>query len=147
MHTMTAKTDDAMQLFDDAEREALRGDWLRLIEATVWGDLQTARLGALPRLRKRVLELGERLAAVDAPRSWIPQPRERLKSALATALAARESLAQCARALDDLEPDATRDALRIVLAGIERRCAPRIEAATERWARQLEALNAARIED
>lgn len=144
---MTAETDDAMQVFDRAEREALRRDWLQLIDLSVWGRLQAARLGALPRLRKRVAELGERLAAIDAPRSWIPQARDRLKSALATALAARDTLAQCAQALDEMEPCATRDALRAALERIEQRCTPRLAAATERWARRLQDLNTVRIED
>jgi hypothetical protein len=144
---MTAETEDAMQVFDRAERDALRRDWLRLIDLSVWGELKAARLGALPRLRRRVAELGELLAAIDAPRDWIPQSRERLKSALATALAARDTLAQCAQALDEMEPGAARDALRVALERVEQCCAPRIAASTERWARRLDALNSARIED
>jgi hypothetical protein len=83
--------------------QALRHDWLALMELAVWGGLASARLGALPRLRRRMLDLGERLAALGASRDWIPQPRERLKSALATALAVRELLAQCAQGLEELE--------------------------------------------
>ena len=144
---MTAETEDAMQVFDRVEHDALRRDWLQLIDLSVWGELKAARLGALPRLRRRVAELGERLAAIDAPRDWIPQSRERLKSALATALAARESLLQCAQALDEMGPGAAREALRAALERVEQRCAPRIAVSAERWARQLDTLNTARIED
>ena len=73
---------------------ALRRDWLALADLAVWGGAQSSRLGALPRLRKRIMELGERLASLGAPRGWIPQPRERVKSVLATAIAARELLDQ-----------------------------------------------------
>ncbi|MGH8747266.1 MAG: hypothetical protein ACREUK_12350, partial [Burkholderiales bacterium] len=61
---------------------ALRRNWLALADLALWGGAQSSKLGALPRLRKRILELGERLASLGASRSWIPQPRERLKSAL-----------------------------------------------------------------
>jgi hypothetical protein len=144
---MTTETDDELQVFDRAERDALRRDWLDLVDRCVWGGVQATRLGALPRLRKRVAELGERLAALDAARAWIPRRRERLKSALATALAAREALAQCGQALEDAALGAERDALRAALERIERRCAPRIAASTERWAQRLEALNTVEIED
>lgn len=144
---MTAHSEDSMHVFDGAQRDALRRDWLQLVDLSVWGGARATQLGALPRLRKRVAELGDRLAAIDAPRAWIPRPRERLKSALATALAARDALAQCAQALEQLEPGAERDALRLALARIAQRSTPCIEASTERWARQLEALNTAEAEE
>lgn len=147
---MITEINEPMQVFDSAERDALRREWLALVDLAVWGGAQSQRMGALPRLRKRVAELGERLAAIDAPRGWIPRPRERLKSALASVLAARDALAQCAQAIDALDPadaDATREALRAALQRIEARAEPRMAAAAERWARQLEALNLANIED
>jgi len=119
--------------------QTLRHDWLALVELAVWGGAHSARLGALPRLRKRVLELGERLAAIGAPLDWIAQPRERLKSALATALAARELLAQCAQGIEELEGGAPRDALREALRSLAARAGERLEDYAVCWAGMLDA--------
>lgn len=144
---MITESEASTKVFDTAEREALRREWLTLVDLAVWGSAESQQLGALPRLRKRVIELGERLAAVDAPRGWIPRPRERLKSALAGVLAARESLAQCAQAIDAIDAGATRQALGAALEHLRRRVEPRMLATAEDWARQLEALNVAPSED
>lgn len=89
---------------------ALQAHWRELIDVAVWGDLNLVRLGAAPRLRKRLLELGERLKSLTASRTWIPHPREQLKSALAAALGVRETLAAVEAVLPELAPgpDATR---------------------------------------
>ncbi len=89
---------------------ALQSQWRDLIDTAVWGDIALARLGSAPRLRKRLLELGERLKSLTASRDWIPHPRERLKSALAAALGVRESLGAVNDLLQELAPgtDATR---------------------------------------
>ncbi|MDX1375237.1 MAG: hypothetical protein R3357_06715 [Burkholderiales bacterium] len=144
---MIAEVQNSMQVFDDAERAALRREWLALVEVAVWGGAQSRHIGAPARLRRRVAELGERLAALDAPREWIPRPRERLKSALAGVLAARESLAQCAQAIDAIDAGATREVLVAALQRIESRAAGPMTAAAGQWARALEALNVARVED
>lgn len=93
-----AEVDRALAL-DPAWAGRLRAMWLELAAAAVFGDLRGPHVGALPRLRKQVLDAGERLRAVLAARAWIPQPRDRLKNALASVLALRE-------ALDALEPAA-----------------------------------------
>jgi hypothetical protein len=85
---------DAALALDDAWRGSVRQAWARIAELAVFGDLRAGAIGALPRLRKRVLELGERLRALAAARDWIPQPRERLKNALAAAIGARDALAE-----------------------------------------------------
>jgi len=144
---MTTEAEESLQLFDAVERDALRRDWLALVDLAVWGGAQSRQIGALPRLRKRVAELGERFAALDAPRNWIPRPRERLKSAIAGILAARESLGQCAQAIDAIDAGATRQALGTALQRMRQRAEPRLLAAAEHWARQLEALNVAQPED
>lgn len=113
---------------DGAWAEQLRGRWLSLTDLAVFGDLKSKRLGALPRLRKKVLDGGEKLRSLFADRDWIPQPREQLKNALASALALEQALAELeigARELDggaDLEAyraavselcNATREELRV----------------------------------
>jgi hypothetical protein len=116
----------------------LRRDWLLLADLAVWGGAQSSKLGALPRLRKRIMELGERLASLGAGSGWIPQPRERLKSALATAIAAGELLEQCAQALAELEAGARRDALGAALAALSRRAQAPLDELAGRWARLLD---------
>ncbi len=81
---------------------ALRAHWLALMELAVWGDIRSDRLGALPKLRKRVLELGERLRSVAADRTWIPKSRERLKNALGSCLSLRDTLVLVDRAAQEL---------------------------------------------
>jgi hypothetical protein len=144
---MTTEVEESLQVFDAAERDALRRDWLALVDLAVWGGAPSQQIGAVPRLRKRITELGERLAAIDAPRGWIPRPRERLKSAIAGILAARESLGQCAQAIDAIDAGATRQALGAALQRMQQHAEPRLQAAAEHWARQLEALNVAPPED
>jgi len=128
----------------DAEWLAgLRRDWLALADLAVWGGAQSSRLGALPKLRKRITELGERLAGLGAPRGWIPQPRERLKSALATAIAAGELLEQCGQLIAELEPGAARDELDAALAALSRRTRGRLDQQAARWAELLDSQLAA----
>jgi hypothetical protein len=119
--------------------QALRRDWLALMELAVWGGLDSAKLGALPRLRRRMLELGEKLAALAAPPDWIPRPRERLKSALATALAVRELLTQCVQGLEELEGNAARDALRAALHTLAECAGERLDDYAACWAGMLDA--------
>jgi len=112
----------------------LRRDWLALADLAVWGGAQSAKLGALPKLRKRIMELGERLAGLGAPRGWIPQPRERLKSALATAIAAGELLEQCAQVIAELDAGAARNELAAALAALSQRTRARLDERAARWA-------------
>lgn len=124
--------------FDPERLEALRRGWLAVADLAVWGAPGSSRLGAVPRLRKRALDLGEKLAALGAPRAWIPHPRERAKSALATALAASEALGNCEAACGELEPGAARDGLTRALAALRAGAQAPIEEYAERCARLLE---------
>jgi hypothetical protein len=81
----------------------LKALWLDLVAIAVFGALRGPHVGALPRLRKQVLDAGERLRALVADRAWIPRPRERLKNALASALALREALDALDAAARELE--------------------------------------------
>ena len=117
--------------------EALRRGWVALVEEAVWGDIRGVRPGVSGRLRKRVLETGERLHSLTAHRDWIPRPRERLKNALASAMGVDE-------ALDALEQD-TRDLrgadvafLMQKLAQLRAVLAQRLPELKARWADLLE---------
>jgi hypothetical protein len=84
--------------FDSDQVADLRTRWRDLLDLAVWGDLKTQKIGAVPRLRKRLLELGENLRSVINDRSWIPQERERIKGAMGAMLNLRDALLQVERA-------------------------------------------------
>jgi len=84
--------------FDSDQVADLRTRWRGLLDLAVWGDLKTQKIGAVPRLRKRLLELGENLRSVINDRSWIPQERERIKGAMGAMLNLRDALLQLERA-------------------------------------------------
>lgn len=88
--------------FDPDAVADLRQRWTRVMDLAVWGDLKSERLGAVPRLRKRVLELGENLRSLTAGREWVPQPREQVKSAMGASLKLRDSLQSLERAAQNL---------------------------------------------
>ena len=83
--------------FDPDRITDLRTRWRALIDLAVWGDLKTQKIGAVPRLRKRLLELGENLRSVINDRRWIPQERERIKGAMGAMLNLRDALLQFER--------------------------------------------------
>ncbi|SIT72026.1 hypothetical protein SAMN05216526_1555 [Ectothiorhodosinus mongolicus] len=83
--------------FDLKVTARLQQQWVGLIEQSVWGEIKSEKIGALGRLRKRLLELGENLASVTRSRQWIPSERERVKSAMAASLNLRDSLQQFER--------------------------------------------------
>ena len=78
--------------FEPSQVLSLKQYWRTLMDLCVWGQLESGKLGALPRLRKRVLEMGENLASLFGNREWIPQPHQQLKSALGTSVKVRDSL-------------------------------------------------------
>lgn len=94
-----------------------RQAWLAAMELAVWGDVRSSRLGVTARIRKRVLEVGERLKSLSADRNWIPHPREQLKNALASALNLRNSLSELERAAGGLEGGADLEAF---IAGLSK---------------------------
>ncbi len=116
----------------------LRTGWLALMELAVWAGPRARQVGAVPRLRKRLLALGEALASLAADRGWIPHPREQVKSALGAALRVREALADAARAAAGLEADATGERLRAELAALERTALALLERHEPLWAALLD---------
>jgi hypothetical protein len=84
-------------VIDPAWVRLARQTWLALMELAVWGDLVSSRLGVATRVRKRVLDVGEKLKSLSADRAWIPHPREQIKNALASALALKDSLSELER--------------------------------------------------
>ena len=125
--------------FDPAWVAALQAQWRELIEVAVWGDFNMTRLGAAPRLRRRLLELGERLKSLTASRAWIPHPRERLKSALAAALGVREALAALDGILAELAPGTDAARLGTALQTLRSLIGRELPARENAWARLLDA--------
>jgi len=87
---------------DAAWTSRARQVWLTLMDLAVCGDLSSPRLGTMGRVRKRTLDVGEKLKSLTGDRNWIPHPRERLKNALASALHLNDSLNELERIAADL---------------------------------------------
>lgn len=87
-------------------RDELRRYWLRLMELAVWGEVKSGRMGATAKVRRRLLEVGEKLCSLFADRAWIPHPREQVKNALGSAYSLKEALLQFERAAQDLDSGA-----------------------------------------
>lgn len=82
---------------------ALRQHWLALMDLAVWGEIKSSRMGATARMRKRLLEVGEKLRSLTADRAWIPHPREQVKNALGSAYSLKDALMQFERAAQDVD--------------------------------------------
>jgi len=130
---------DALLAFDPAWTAELRAHWLQLMEAAVWDDPAMQRLGDAPRLRKRLLELGERLKSLVAGRHWIPHPRERLKSALAAAAGVRETLSAVENMMAGLAAGPEADRLHATLQRLRQRLEGPLSDRENGWARLLDA--------
>lgn len=88
---------------DPAWVAELRAQWNALMEIAVWGEVKSSRMGAATRMRKRLLEVGEKLRSLAADRDWIPHPREQVKNALGSAFSLKDALLQFERAAQDMD--------------------------------------------
>lgn len=119
----------------------LKGHWLALIEIAVWGDIKSDKLGATSKLRKRLLDLGERLKSLSADRCWIPHRREQLKNLLGSCLSMRDALLLAERTAQDLTGGADLDALTGKLIAIHTIVMTDLQKQENLWAETLEAIN------
>jgi hypothetical protein len=104
--------------FDAAKVADFRARWSRLMELAVWGDLKAGEVGALPKLRKRMLEYGEKIRSLFNDRSWIPQPREQVKSVLTASLDVRDKQQAVEKELEALTGGADCDAFTAEFAAL-----------------------------
>ena len=125
----------------------LRECWRLLIDTAVWGDIKSEQLGLLTRLRKRILELGERLRSLDADRSWIPKRRERIKNLLGSCLSARDALLLAERAAQGITGGRDFDALSTAFADLHRIMTNDLQEHENAWAETLQALNKGSLEE
>ena len=123
---------------DPAWAAELREQWLRVMSLAVFGDLKSKRLGALPRLRKKSLDCGEKLRSLLADREWIPQPREQIKNALASALALEQTLGELETGARELEGGADLEAYRAALSGLCATIRNTLQARANDWAALLD---------
>lgn len=119
---------------DGAWAEQLRSQWLSMIALAVFGDLKSKRLGALPRLRKKVLDGGEKLRSLLADRDWIPQPREQLKNALASALVLEQVLAELEMGARELEGGTDLEAYRAAVSELCAAAREELRVRSNEWA-------------
>jgi hypothetical protein len=131
---------DVVDAFDftEAEWAAIESAWRTFMGDAVWLDLHAARVGALPRLRKRILELGESARSSMEAAHWLP-PRERLRSALATTLKLRDTLETVERGLEGLDGGADRERFVAAFAELRSLLETTLEPREQRWAAILEA--------
>lgn len=130
------EVDRALNLDADRAREA-RTAWLALMDLAVWGDLRASRVGAVPKLRKRALETGERMKSMFSSRDWIPHARERLKNALASFLNLRQSLCELDRAAAALDAGADLTAFHHLCTELNT-IAEGLSPAAQRWSQLLD---------
>lgn len=88
---------------DPAWVAELRAQWTALMELAVWGEVKSSRMGAATRMRKRLLDVGEKLRSLAAGRDWIPHPREQVKNALGSSFSLKDALLQFERAAQDMD--------------------------------------------
>ncbi len=130
-----------------AEVRPLRQPWLDLMAQALWADLPCSRMGGLTRLRKRLLEHGEVLAAMERSRDWIPHPRERLKSVIGGAIKLRDTLAQVQRAAEAIDDGGESGAFLVALAAYGAELEARLAPLENRSAALLDGLHRAGRDD
>lgn len=123
---------------DPAWVDELRQTWLRLMELAVWGEVKSTRLGAAGKMRKRLLDLGERLKSLAADRAWIPHPREQLKNALGSSFNLKDSLLQAERTARDMDAGADLAAFGATLIALHQLLLGRLVELENTWAALLD---------
>ncbi|AGA32079.1 hypothetical protein TVNIR_0371 [Thioalkalivibrio nitratireducens DSM 14787] len=131
---------DAAFAFDPETVRELRESWGRLMVMVVWADLRSGTIGALPRLRKRMLEIGESLRSLLSDRKWIPRERERVKGAMAASLNLRDSLLQTDRAAKRVTEGQDFERFESEYLAFRHRLLTFIELHEQRWGELLESL-------
>lgn len=131
----------------NALASGVQTDWLALMQVLVFGELKSKNVGALPKARKRALDLGEKWRSLFAPRDWIPKPREQLKNALGSALALRDALNNLERAVQDIEGGEDFIALSDIIIRMHNLATGPLAERENAWATALAALNRAGLED
>jgi len=112
--------------------------WLTLMELTVWGDVKSSRLGAMGKLRKKTLDLGEKLKSLAADREWIPHPREQVKNALGSSFNLKESMLQLERSAQDVDGGSDLERFNLLMVRMHTLILTPLETLENRWAQLLD---------
>jgi hypothetical protein len=123
----------ASMAFDPDQITAFRTRWGQLMELAVFGDLKAGEIGALPKLRKRLLEYGEKIRSLFNDRSWIPQPREQVKSVLTASLDVRDKLQAVEKEVAGLTGGADREAFQAEFNALRDELVALMESREARW--------------
>ena len=82
--------------FDNNKIQEIKDKWLEVVQLLMWCDVSSKKIGALPRSRKRILEVGESFGSFISSKQWVPLPRQQLKSALGSSVKLRDGLSALA---------------------------------------------------
>lgn len=124
--------------FDPDTVAALRREWLTLLDLAVFGDVRSKKIGAIDRLRKRLLESGEGLRSLTNDRSWIPLAREQIKGAMGASVKLRDVLLGLERAAQTVEQGEDFERFERTLLDYRQRLLKLIEHHETLWATLLE---------
>lgn len=124
--------------FDLDTVAALRREWLTLLDLAVFGDIRSKKIGAVDRLRKRLLESGEGLRSLTNDRSWIPHPREQIKGAMGASVKLRDVLLGLERAAQAIDQGADFERFESTLLDYRQKLLELIERHESLWATLLE---------
>ncbi len=124
-----------------------RAQWVMLMDLAVWGDLKSEQLGLLGKLRKRILDLGERLKSLDGDRAWIPKRRERIKNLLGSCLSARDALLQAERVAQGVTGGRDIEKLSEVFVALHKLITSDLQGHENAWAETLQALNKGALQE
>lgn len=124
-----------------------RAQWVMLMDLAVWGDLKSEQLGLLGKLRKRILDLGERLKSLDGDRGWIPRRRERIKNLLGSCLSARDALLQAERAAQGVTGGRDMEKLSEAFVALHKLITSDLQGHENAWAETLQALNKGALQE
>lgn len=116
----------------------IQAQWLALMGLCVFGDIKSSRLGAMTKMRKRLLEVGERLRSLGADRAWIPQPREQVKNALGSSFNLKDSLLQFERSAADVDGGTEKPAFDAATVRLHTVLLERLQVLENRWAQLLD---------
>lgn len=125
-------------IFAPAWVAELRQSWLGLMELCMFGEVKSSHLGAMAKLRKRVLDVGEKLRSLTADREWIPQPRDRVKNALGSSFNLKDSLLQLEKCAQDVDGGADLAAFSAAMVKLHALIVPQLAALENRWAALLD---------
>ncbi|APZ41875.1 hypothetical protein [Acidihalobacter ferrooxydans] len=124
--------------FDPDTLATLRREWLELLDLAVFGDVRSGKIGAVDRMRKRLLECGEGLRSLTNDRGWIPHPREQIKSSMGASMKLRDTLLGLERAAQSVDSGEDFSHFEKKLLGFRQRLLELIERHEHQWATLLD---------